>query len=134
MLSENEVVAVRAALERGYNGVCDIVQQRAVANADGTTSFVDWVAATAERCRLSYDKTAVTSSTQLVSNLQKVSVGQQPTSSMQCKIFLRPDLAVAEGSVFVVTQAGNCQRYTRSGGCAVYDTHQEVAVTREVVV
>lgn len=114
MLSENAVVRVRKALEKGYIGTFTVTEHQKIKKSNYTTGFEDVDVLVDQPCRLSY-KSSPSSSDGNVAE-----IGQT------VKLFFAPGITVKEGSKITVTQNGITTAYKRSGTPAVYQTHTEI--------
>lgn len=116
MLSENQVVAVRSAIEKTYIGKCDIYEYKKVLNADKTTGFEE-ILILSNSCKLS------SKSTEMAQEASGVT-----SKSKNIKLFIAPELNIKAGSKIVVTQNGRTDTYKNSGEPSVYATHQEITL------
>lgn len=111
------MVAVRAAIEKTYIGLCDVIQQQKIQNSDKTTGFEDVVVLTSEPCKLSFK------------SVTKVDQSSGATSvSQSVKVIISPDVRIIPGSKIIVTQNGECITYQSSGEPSIYSSHQEVVL------
>lgn len=114
MLSTNQVVKNRKAIESMYSGKCTITGSQEITKDNGATGFEPMEICTDEPCRLSFG----TSRTQ---------TGEAATETAQeAKLFLAPEINVPAGSRVVVTQNNITREYKLSTIPAVYSTHQEI--------
>ncbi len=118
MLSENQVVIHRRALERTYNGICNITESRKVKNANGSTGFEEVEAYTDKPCRLSYKSASAVKSSETINNTSQV-----------IKLFIAPEIDIKSNSKIVVTQNGLTKSYKNSSEPIIYPTHQEIELT-----
>ena len=117
MLSENQVVAVRKAIEMTYTGRCTITEHQKVKKANKSTGFEDKVVLEDQPCRLSFEK--VTSNSQ----------GETAATVVQIiKVILAPEIKIKPGSKLTITQNGVTTEYSSSGEPAIYNTHQEIVL------
>lgn len=115
MLSQNQVVKVKAALEKGYIGTFTVIEHERITDPDThITDFQDVVTVENQPCRLSFSSIPTTGSGDPVSVTQGV------------KLFFDPSITVKAGSKVIVTQNGVTTNYMRSGEPAIYDTHIEI--------
>lgn len=130
MLSQAEVVAVRAAIEKSYVGVCSIFYRGEVVDKDRSTGFSDVVAFENIPCKLSFAKIATASASQVTGVNQSGKVFVRPVAKVvqSGKLFLNPEVEVLEGAKITVLQNGKTYYYKSSGCPAVYSTHQEIMV------
>lgn len=117
MLSQNQVVKVKVALERGYIGTMDVYEYAQ------TTDVTTHVTSASETkvldqipCRLSFNQSPVASSDDVASISQVI------------KLFFSPEYDIKAGSKVVVTQNGVTTDYKHSGVESIYDTHKEVVL------
>lgn len=106
----------RQALEATYDGLCTIIEYKN--NTDDNTALTSQsedVVLENQPCRLSFEKVIAASSKEMAAMV-----------AQGAKIFLAPEIKVAEGSKVVVTQNGVTSEYQASGTPAVYGTHQEI--------
>lgn len=117
MLSPNQVVRTKAALERGYIGTMDVYAYTQTTSATThRTSTTEVKVLEAVPCRLSHDQSPS------ASNEDAASVSQS------IKVFYSPEIDVDAGSKLVITQNGVTKAYRHSGVETVYDTHKEVVL------
>ena len=115
MLSKNQVVKVRKAIEQTYDGRCTVTEHQEYVRDNGSTGFRDVITLNDHPCRLSF------------SNISATEPGEaSATTKQMIKLFINPDVVIRAGSKLSVTQAGVTTDYTCSGIPAKYDTHQEI--------
>ena len=115
MLSENQVVMVRKAIEKAYTGKCTIIEHKKVTKTNKSTGFQDDEVLTDQPCKLSF------------SNISKANQGETAASIGQVtKILIAPEINVKPGSKLIITQNGVTTEYSKSGEPATYNTHQEI--------
>lgn len=119
MLSKNQMVAVRKAIEKTYVGVCTVTEKREIIEADCTSSFSDVVVLENQSCRLSFEKSGT------------VAGGSAGSVSQNVKLFISPDINITAGSRVTVLQNGEVFNYTSSSKAAVYSTHKEIQLEIE---
>lgn len=108
--------ASRKALEGTYEGICTIAVNRESTDEDtGLTGSAEEIEAGDIPCRLSFEKLAPAAQSE---------TGAAITQGV--KLFLAPEIKVANGSKIVVTQEGMTSAYRASGVPAIYPTHQEI--------
>lgn len=113
MLSENQVVKVRKAMETMYDSICTVIIHEEYEKPNGSTGFHDVVSLEDEPCKLQY--IGVSSAIQ----------GEAVASvSQEIRLFISPDVEIPVGSKIIV----NSVNYTHSGVAAKYVTHQEIAL------
>lgn len=117
MLSKNQVVKVKAALEKGYIGTFTVTEHQRVTDPDThITDFQDVITVTDSPCRLSFSSSPSASS------------GDPSTTVQTVKLFCDPSVEVKAGSKITVTQNNVTGEYKRSSEPAIYDTHQEIVL------
>lgn len=117
MLSENQVVAVRQAIEMTYDGKCTITEHQKVQKPNKSTGFNDVVVLTDQPCKLSFSK--ITNTNQ----------GETAATVIQtAKVLLAPEIQIKPGSKLTIKQNGITTEYSKSGEPAIYKTHQEVVL------
>lgn len=114
MLSKNQVVKVRMALEKGYTGTFTVTEHQKVIKPNHTTGFTDVDVIVDQPCRLSFSSNPSTKD------------GDVSEVNQTVKLFFAPEIMVKEGSKITVTQNGVSTTYKQSGTPAVYDTHIEI--------
>lgn len=116
MLSKNQILKARKAVESLYDGICLVIEYRKEKNEQ--TKLMEWQEVTVleeQPCRLSFDQN------QPVSQSASAAAKDQ-----RIKLFLAPEIKIKPGSKIVVTQNGVIAEYTYSSVPAVYVTHQEI--------
>ena len=117
MLSENQVVKVKAALAKGYDGTMDVYEyQQSTNTTTHVTSASEVKVLDDIPCRLSFSQSPQTTG------------GDVASISQTIKLFFAPDYSIKAGSKVVVTQNGVQAAYKHSGVEIVYDTHKEVVL------
>jgi len=117
MLSENQVVAVRQAIEMTYTGKCTITEHKKVTKTNKSTGFEDDDVLIDQACKLSFEK--VTNNNQ----------GETAAMLVQtAKVLIAPEIQIKPGSKLVITQNGITTEYKSSGEPARYATHQEIVL------
>ena len=114
MLEKNTLVRQKA-LERLYDGVCNVIDQREIIDEDGVSNFEDAVIAENIPCRVS-----------IGSNPIAVQNEDRATTNQTITLFCAPDVPLKKGSQIEVTQYGITSRYKCAGVPAVYDVFQSV--------
>ena len=121
MLSPNQVVATRKAIELTYDCTCKIIEQEKYKKENQSTGFRESIVLENKKCKLSFE--SVTNSNQ---DDEKNNVIQST------KLFIAPEHNIKPGSRIEVTDAlGNVVIYKSSGKPAKYQTHQEIALVFE---
>lgn len=117
MLSENQVVMVRKAIETTYKGKCTITEHTKVKKDNKSTGFQDVDVLENEPCKLSFSK--ITNTNQ----------GESAAKLIQtAKVLIAPEIQVKPGSKLTVTQEGRTTEYKNSGEPAIHQTHQEIVL------
>lgn len=117
MLSKNQVVKVRKAIESLYEGTCVIIEYQEYIKENKTTGHHEVVVLEGQPCRLSFSSSPNTNQTNTASQLIQT-----------IKVFLAPEIKVRAGSKLVVTQNGVTTEYKSSGEPTLYQTHQEITL------
>lgn len=115
MLSQNQVVKARKAIEKMYVHTCTIVIKDKVKQKDYSTKLVDKVLIEEQPCRISF------SSISTVNENSHSGLKQQTI-----KLFIAPEVNIKEGSKIIVNHDGVESLFSKSGVPAVYPTHQEI--------
>lgn len=117
MLSQTQVVKVKAALERGYIGLMDVYEYRQATNpTTHVTSATETKVLEQIPCRLSFSQSPSTGD------------GDVASVSQTIKVFFDSVYNIKAGSKVVVTQNGTTTAYKHAGLEAIYDTHSEVVL------
>lgn len=115
MLSKNQVVAVRKAIEMTYNGQCKITEHQKFKKENQSTGFKDVVVLENQPCKLSF------------SSITNTKSGEAAAMVIQsAKVLIAPELVIKPGSMLTITQNGVTTSYIKSGEPALFDTHQEI--------
>lgn len=115
MLSKNQVLKYRKALERMYEGVCSITNKQEYEKANGSVGFKDVVIVENQPCRLSFSASPVTQAGNGVHN-----------ANQSIKLFLSPEIEVKAGSIITITQHGVTTTYQCSGLPIKRYSHQSI--------
>lgn len=115
MLSKNQMVAARKAIEMTYDGTCTITEHQKIQKENKSTGFKDVVVLENQPCKLSFSKIANT-----------VDSGSAAMLIQTAKVLISPELKIIPGSKMAITQNGVTTDYTKSGEPAVYASHQEI--------
>ena len=114
-----KIPLVRSAIEKLYDGVATIEEVRKRKN-EKNIMVTEWVAAAADLpCRVSYKTLA-----------PAVGADTADTIAQVITLFTSPDIIVLPGSRITVRQRGREMKFSCSGIPAVYDSHQEIPMTR----
>lgn len=115
MLSPNEVVKAKKAIERLYDRKCTIYENKSFQKENGTTGQRWEVVAENIPCRISF------------SQIASATIGEKAASVSQViKLFLSPEIIVKAGSRVKVIKDTWIDYFEAAGVPAVYDSHQEV--------
>lgn len=108
----------RAAVEKTYTGVCDVIVYQSVKDpATGITSKAEKVLYKDKPCRLSYK----------YKHIHAVTPSETAAQVDQIvKLFVSPDTDIPVGSKIIVTQNGSTAAYRLSGQPMVYHSHAEI--------
>ncbi len=110
------MVAVRAALESLYTGLCDVIEYGPAKDpVTGIAKQQESTVHTALPCRVSFTQSP-----------QVAQTGGPAAASQVIKLFTSPDVIIKSGSKIIVTQNGRTAEYASSGVPAVYTSHQEI--------
>ena len=115
MLSKNQVVMARKAVEKLYEGTCEIVEYQKYTRENKSTGYREVPVAEDLPCQLSYRRKSGAGQTDAVA-----AVDQEIT------VLMAPEIVIRPGSKLVITQNGATEAYQCSGKPAVYQTHQEI--------
>ena len=116
MLSPNQVVKIREAIEAWYTDKCNITGTKKVQNGS-ITSFEDDIIAENQPCRLAF------------SNIQTTTDADGSSMINQTvKLFISPDIDIKPGCNIEVIRGDKIMMYKCSGMPAIYDTHQEIVL------
>lgn len=108
--------AARQAQEATYEGLCTVIECKSDTDDDTSlTNQSESIVLENLPCKLSFEKMEAASSKEMAAEV-----------AQGAKLFLAPEIKVAEGSKVVVVQNGITSEYQASGPPAVYSTHQEI--------
>lgn len=113
MLSANQVVKVRKAIETMYDSVCTVVVHEEYEKPNGATGFRDAILLEDEPCHMQYASVSEATQGDAVARV-----------AQEIRLFVRPDVEILAGSKITV----NSVDYTHSGVSAKYSTHQEIVL------
>ena len=116
MLSKNQVVKARKAIESMYDGTCTIIERQKVKLPNKSTGFMDIVVLEDIPCRLSF---------KTITNTNQAETGVSAVVQVT-KVFIAPEIKVKPGSKLTITQNDVTTEYKSSGQPAIYTTHQEI--------
>lgn len=117
MLSQNQMVKARKAIESLYDGICTITEHQKVKKENKSTGFEDVVVLENQPCRLSFKSINNANQTETASAVAQIT-----------KVFIAPEIWVKPGSKLTITQNGITTEYKSSGEPAHYNTHQEIVL------
>lgn len=118
MLSPNQVVAVRKAIEMTYNCTCDVIQEEKYKKENKSTGFKETKIVENKKCKLSFETVTKDSKDDVKSNVVQIT-----------KLFIAPEITIKPGSKIEVTNVlGQVTIYKSSGKPAKYQTHQEIVL------
>lgn len=116
MLSENQMVAARKAIEITYSGVCTIIERRDTRNEKTkVTRKSEEIIAENVPCKLSFERINSAAQTETATAL-----------TQGTKLFAAPEIPIKPGSKVIVEQNGVKTEYSASGAPAIYFSHQEI--------
>lgn len=115
MLSKNQVVVLRKAIEKMYIGNCTITEFQKVKKDNKSTGFKDVIVLENQPCKLSFSSIKSTSQTETAAMIVQTA-----------KVMIAPEIQVKPGSKIAITQNGAITEYKNSGEPALFDTHQEI--------
>ena len=114
-----KISLVKRAVEHLYDGRMTVEEARKEKNAKNITTLV-WSAVIEDvPCRVSYKTVTPAGRSDTVD-----SIAQAIT------LFTAPDIDIKPGSRVTVTQRGRTMRFSCAGIPAVYESHQEIPLTR----
>ncbi|MPM91906.1 hypothetical protein SDC9_139040 [bioreactor metagenome] len=117
MLSENQVVMVRKAIESMYIGKCTITEYQSYKKENKSTGHQEVVILENQPCKLSFSK--ITNANQ----------GEAAAMVVQtAKVMIAPEIKIKPGSKLTITQNGITTEYKNSGEPALFNTHQEIVL------
>ena len=109
----------RKALESMYSGVCNIIERQKVTDpVTKRTAFSEVTVLLSQPCRLSYKSAPITRD------------GEAASVTQEITLFISPDVEIKSGSKIEVTQRGRTTAFSNSGEPKVYDSHQEISLTK----
>lgn len=118
MLSPNQVVAVKKAIEMTYDCTCNVFQKTKYIKENKSTGFKEAKILENKKCKLSFETISNNSEDDIKSNVIQIT-----------KLFIAPDITIIPGSKIEVTNAfGEVTVYKSSGEPAKYQTHQEIVL------
>lgn len=120
MLSENQVVKVRNAMQSLWVDTFDLFEQKAVKQANFSTDFQEVKVLENIPCKLSFSST---------STVTPSNDGQTYSITQNIKLFCDLDVDINAGSKIIIKSQGKEFTYCKSGEPSVFATHQEVVLT-----
>lgn len=115
MLSKNQMVAVRKAIEKMYIGTCTITEHKKIKKENKSTGFQDVIILENQPCKLSFEKITNTNQTETAALLVQTT-----------KLFIAPEIQIKPGSKLTITQNGVTTEFKNSGEPAMFGSHQEI--------
>ena len=115
MLPKNQVVEVRRVLEQSYCHKCSIWEKKKAVQTNHATAFEHVMVQENCPCKLS-----------LLSHSRTDETKSGRIFTQKFMVFLSPDIPVATGSKFAITQNGTTVYYTSNGEPSIFPTHQEI--------
>lgn len=115
MLSQNQVVKARKAIEKLYTHTCSVVIKEKIKKPDYSTGFIEKTLLEDQPCRISFSNISTVNETSH-SGLKQQTI----------KLFIAPEINIKEGSKIIVNHDGIESLFSKSGVPAVYPTHQEI--------
>ena len=114
-----KISLVKRAVEHLYDGRMTVEEARKEKNAKNITALV-WNAVVGDvPCRVSYKTITPAGRSDTVDS-----------TAQTITLFTAPDIDIKPGSRIVVTQCGRTMRFSCAGIPAVYESHQEIPLTR----
>ena len=115
----NFALITRKALETMYTGVCNIIErQKTTDPVTKRTVYNEVTVSLLQPCRLSYKSAPTTGD------------GEAAAVTQEITLFISPDVEIKSGSKIEVTQRGRTTAFSNSGEPKVYDSHQEISLTK----
>ena len=118
MLSSNQVVTVRKAIEMTYDCTCNVIQTEKIKKENKSTGFKETKVIENKKCKLSFETVTKDSQDDIKANVIQIT-----------KLFIAPEITIKPGSKIEVTDVmGKVPIYKSSGQPAIYQTHQEIVL------
>lgn len=118
MLSPNQVVAVRKAIEMTYDCTCDVIQEEKYKKENKSTGFKEIKIFENKKCKLSFETVTKDSKDDIKATIVQVT-----------KLFIAPEITIKPGSRIEVTNVlGVKTIYKSSGQPGIHQTHQEIVL------
>lgn len=115
MLSKNQVVKVRNAIELGYSSICDIIEYKEVLAEDKSTCFQEVKVNENIPCKLSFGSCTTSNDTGIASGVTQT-----------VKLFIAPEIKIKPNSKIIVSQNNVVETFENSGQPSIFATHQEI--------
>lgn len=115
MLSKNQVVAIRKAIEKMYQGTCTVIEYQKVRRENKSSGFEEVTVLEQQPCKLSYERLASANQTDTAAS-----------ATQSVKVLMAPEVTIKTGSKLTITQSGVTKEFQNSGEVAVFDSHQEI--------
>ncbi len=115
MLSSNQMVAVRQAIEKTYTHMCDVIVKKEYTRSNHSTGFNEIQIITDQACRISFSS---------ISDTEANTAAAKPIQVI--KLFIAPEIEIPPGSKIVVKHDNLENAFSKSGQPATYPTHQEI--------
>ena len=114
-----KISLVKRAVEHLYDSRMTVEEARKEKNAKNITELVWSAAAQDVLCRVSYKNITPAGRSDTVDS-----------TAQTITLFTAPDIDIKPGSRVTVTQRGRTMRFSCAGIPAVYESHQEIPLTR----
>lgn len=122
MLQADKLVGIKQKFaDIMYTDTCSIYNQQKI-KVNNKTKFESVLVVENEPCRLSYDSPKIAVQTESSANI-----------SNNAKLFISPQIDVAEGSRIEVVREGKPYQFKCSGMPLIYPTHQEIKIEKAEV-
>lgn len=115
MLSKNQMVIHRKAIEKLYDSVCTVIISQEYEKPNGATAFHNVVLVENQPCRISQQSVTKANNNYVVSEIEKV-----------INLYIAPELDIPAGSKILVTYNNVTTEYKNTGVPAHYDTYQKI--------
>lgn len=115
MLSSNQMVAVRKAIEKTYTHTCDVIVKKEYTKPNHSTGFNEIQIIADQACRISFSS---------ISDTEANTAAAKPIQVI--KLFIAPEIEIPPGSKIVVKHDNLENSFSKSGQPAAYPTHQEI--------
>lgn len=115
MLSKNEMVKFRKAIERMYDSLCTVIVFQEYEKPNGVTAFREEVLFEDEPCHVSQTPITRATNSNGANEVEKI-----------INLFISPDLTIPAGSKIIVTYCDISYEYKSSGVPSHYDAFQQI--------